>query len=75
MELEKDIESCLTTLQAGGLILYPRNQARAVLRHYRSFMSTAAEEMTAYAALIWTPEGDPVVGIAACYCGDVAGQV
>jgi FAD/FMN-containing dehydrogenase len=55
-----------------GLILYPRDQARAVLCHYRAFMMTAPEELTAYCALIWTPEGTPVVGIAVCYCGDLA---
>jgi FAD/FMN-containing dehydrogenase len=55
-----------------GLILYPRNQADAVLRHYRAFMTTAPEELTAYAAMIWTPEGVPVVGVAVCYCGDLA---
>jgi FAD/FMN-containing dehydrogenase len=38
-----------------GLILYPRDQAGAVLRHYRAFMTTAPEELTAYAGLICTP--------------------
>jgi hypothetical protein len=55
-----------------GLILYPRDQAGAVLRHYRSFMTTAPEELTAYSALISTPEGVPVVGVALCNCGDLA---
>jgi hypothetical protein len=55
-----------------GLILYPRDQARAVLRNFRAFMTTAPEELTAYGGLIWTPEGAPVVGVALCYCGDIA---
>ncbi len=55
-----------------GLILYPRSQASAVLNQYRAFMTTAPEELTAYGALIWTPEGTPVVGIAGCYCGELA---
>jgi hypothetical protein len=55
----------------GGLILYPRGQAGSLLRRYRSFMMTAPEELTAYCALMCTPEASPVVGIAACYCGDL----
>jgi FAD/FMN-containing dehydrogenase len=56
----------------GGLILYPRDQAGAVFRNYRAFMTTAPEELTAYGGLIWTPEGAPVTGIALCYCGEIA---
>uniref|UniRef100_UPI0035CB1F5C FAD-binding oxidoreductase n=1 Tax=uncultured Caballeronia sp. TaxID=1827198 RepID=UPI0035CB1F5C len=55
----------------GGMILYPREQASAVLRHYRGFMSTAPEELTAYAALISTPDGMPVAGVIVCYCGEL----
>jgi FAD/FMN-containing dehydrogenase len=53
----------------GGLILYPRAEADAVIRHYRAFMAAAPEEVTAYAGLISTPEGQPAVGVIACYCG------
>jgi FAD binding domain/Berberine and berberine like len=56
----------------GGLVLYPREQARDVLRHYRAFMSSAPEELTAYAGLISTPDGIPAVGILVCYCGELA---
>lgn len=56
----------------GGLILFPREQAGAFLRHFRGFMATAPEELTAYAGLISTPDGVPVVGAIACYCGDPA---
>ncbi len=55
----------------GGLILYPRDQAAAVLRFYRYFMAAAPEELTAYAGLLSTPDGTPAVGIMACYCGDL----
>ncbi|MFC0396877.1 FAD-binding oxidoreductase [Paraburkholderia rhizosphaerae] len=55
-----------------GLLLYPRADAREVLRHYRDFMKTAPEELTAYGALLSTPDGVPVVGMIVCYCGDVA---
>lgn len=56
----------------GGLVLHPRDQARAVLRHYRDFMTTAPDELTCYGALVSTPDGTPAVGVAACYCGDLA---
>jgi hypothetical protein len=55
----------------GGLIIYARDQAGAVIRHYRAFMASAPEELTAYAGLISTPDGKPAVGVIACYCGDL----
>jgi hypothetical protein len=55
----------------GGLILYPRELAREVLRFYRDFTQAAPEELTAYAALLHTPDGIPAVGVIACYCGDI----
>jgi len=56
----------------GGLVLYPREQARDVLRQYRAFMSSAPEELTAYAALLSTRDGIPAVGMLVCYCGELA---
>jgi FAD/FMN-containing dehydrogenase len=56
----------------GGLILYPRDQARDVLRNYRAFMTSAPDELTAYAALVTAPDGTPAVGIVPCYTGDMA---
>ena len=56
----------------GGLIVHARDQAGAVIRQYRSFMATAPEEVTAYAGLLSTPDGMPVVGMIVCYCGDLA---
>src|SRR5436190_2209961 len=32
----------------GGLIVYPRDQAASVLRHYRDYIATASEDLTAY---------------------------
>lgn len=55
-----------------GLILYPREEAVAVLRHYCAFMPSAPEELTAYAGMISTPDGIPVVAVIVCYCGDLA---
>ena len=55
----------------GGLLIYPRIDARDVLRHFREFMATAPEELTAYSALLSTPDGVPAVGVLVCYCGDL----
>jgi FAD binding domain/Berberine and berberine like len=55
----------------GGLVAYTRDQAAGVLRHYRDFMTTAPDELTAYAGLVSLPDGTPVVGIMVCYCGDL----
>ncbi len=56
----------------GGLIVHARDQAGAVLRHYRDFMKTAPLELTAYAALMTTPDGHPAVAVIPCWCGDIA---
>jgi len=55
----------------GGLIMYPRDRAVEVLRFYRDFTQSAPEELTAYAALLHTPDGIPAVAVIACYCGDL----
>ena len=56
----------------GGLVMYPRDRAVEVLQFYRDFTQSAPEELTAYAALVHTPDGVPAVAVIACYCGDVA---
>lgn len=55
----------------GGLLLYPRAAAVEVIRHFRDFMASAPDELTAYAALLHGPDGSPLVGIIPCYCGDL----
>jgi FAD/FMN-containing dehydrogenase len=55
----------------GGQIIHARAKAAEVIRHYRDFMASAPEELTAYAALISTPDGQPVIGIVLCWCGDL----
>ncbi len=56
----------------GGLIVHARDQAGAVLRHYRDFMKTAPLELTTYAALMSTPDGHPAIAVIPCWCGDMA---
>jgi FAD binding domain/Berberine and berberine like len=56
----------------GGLLLYPREKAVGVIRHFRDYMASAPDELTAYAALLHGPDGSPLVGVIPCYCGDLA---
>ncbi|WP_191060541.1 FAD-binding oxidoreductase [Geminicoccus harenae] len=56
----------------GGLLIYPRDQAAALLRHYRRVMAEAPDELTAYAGFLTTPDGAAAVGLIVCHCGDPA---
>ena len=47
----------------GGLVLYPLDQARDVLRFYRDYCPTLPDEAEAYAALLTTPDGIPVAAL------------
>jgi hypothetical protein len=55
----------------GGLLLYPRDAAVDVIRHFRDFIESAPDELTAYAALLHAADGVPLVGVIPCYCGDI----
>jgi FAD/FMN-containing dehydrogenase len=67
--LEFQAHSVTTVL--GGLLLYPREMAVAVIRHFRDYMASAPDELTAYAVLLHGPDGSPLVGVIPCFCGDV----
>ena len=56
----------------GGMLVYPRDAAFDVIRNYRDYIEVAPDELTAYVALVHTPDGVPAVGILPCYCGDIA---
>lgn len=56
----------------GGLLLYPRDAAFDVIRHFRDYIESAPDELTAYAALLHGPDGVPVVAVIPCYCGGIA---
>ncbi|HUK32792.1 MAG TPA: FAD-binding oxidoreductase [Vicinamibacterales bacterium] len=56
----------------GGLLLYPRDLAVDVIRHFRDYIEAAPDELTAYAALLHGPDGSPLVGVIGCYCGAIA---
>jgi hypothetical protein len=53
----------------GGLVLYPLEQAQAVLRFYRDFCPTLPDEAEAFAALLTAPQGMPVVALLLGYNG------
>ncbi len=55
----------------GGMLLYPRKEAKSVIQHFRAFMETAPDELTLYAGLLHSPDGVPVVAILGCYNGDL----
>ncbi len=55
----------------GGMLIYPRDQAREVLRFYRDFSSQSPDELTSAAALLTSPEGQPITLIALCYSGPI----
>jgi FAD/FMN-containing dehydrogenase len=54
-----------------GAVLYPLEQARSVLRAFRSFAHEAADPLTVYPCLIYLDDGTPVLAMAACYAGPV----
>ncbi|MCY7353294.1 MAG: FAD-binding oxidoreductase [Cytophagaceae bacterium] len=47
----------------GGMILYPMEQAKDVLRFYRTFARSTPDELMIFAALLNTPDGTPVVSL------------
>jgi hypothetical protein len=53
---------------AGGLS-YPLDMAPRVLRFYDDFAKTAPDELSTAASLGLSPDGEPMVSIAVCYCG------
>jgi FAD/FMN-containing dehydrogenase len=56
----------------GGMLIHPFPHAREVLRFYRDFAAAAPDELTTYAAIVTTPDGQQVVALIACYRGDLA---
>ena len=67
-----EFQAHLVHTVVGGLLLYARNVAFDVLRHFRDYIESAPDELTAYAALLHGPDGTPLVGVIPCYCGNSA---
>jgi FAD/FMN-containing dehydrogenase len=56
-----------------GLLIHPLAAARDVLRSYRDFCREAPDELTAYAALMHSPDdGRPILALMLAYAGDLA---
>jgi FAD/FMN-containing dehydrogenase len=55
----------------GGLVIYPLDQAREVLRFYRDFCRGLPDEAEAYCGLLTSPEGIPVAALILGYNGPV----
>jgi FAD/FMN-containing dehydrogenase len=55
----------------GGMVLYPLDQARDVLRFYREFCPTLPDQAEANAALLTSPDGAPVAALLLGYNGAI----
>jgi len=67
VSLEYRLHPVTTVLS--GLLLYPLDQARAVLRYYNEFITTAPDELTIQSGFIQVPDGMPVLFLSPTYCG------
>jgi FAD/FMN-containing dehydrogenase len=64
----------------GGMVLHPIERARDVLNFYRTYISTAPDELSVFPAFIIVPplpvvsaelHGTAAIALAVCYAGDV----
>ncbi len=53
----------------GGAVFYPVAQTKEVLRFCREFADTLPDEVVLQGGAFSLPDGTPVFGVAACYCG------
>lgn len=60
-----------------GMVMHPLERGKEALKFYRDYTSKAPDEMSAWAAILTSPDGHPVVAILACYVGalDAAQEV
>jgi FAD/FMN-containing dehydrogenase len=56
----------------GGLLIYPLEKCKEVLRFYREITQECPDELVVAAALLNSPDGVPVCGFAVSYNGDPA---
>ena len=54
-----------------GMILYPMEQAKSVMKFYREYARTAPDEFMAYSGFIVTPDGLPVTMLLPAWLGDL----
>jgi len=58
-------------LVLGGMVIHPLAHAKRVLRFYQEFVQTLPDEAEAYAALMTSPDGDPVIAMLLGYNGSL----
>jgi FAD/FMN-containing dehydrogenase len=58
----------------GGLVAYPFERARDMLRFFRDFIAALPDELTVFAGLIHAPDGSgtKLAVMVTCHCGPVA---
>ena len=56
----------------GGMLLFPVERAREVLRFYRDFATDQPDALATFAAMMTTPDGVRVTAILPCYNGPIA---
>jgi FAD/FMN-containing dehydrogenase len=55
-----------------GILIHPRDAARDLLRLLAELTVEAPDELASFAALLCSPDGDPIVGIYFVYHGDAS---
>ncbi len=60
----------LTTVLS-GLLLYPLEQAKTVLRNFNEFIATAPDELTIRSGFLQTPDGVTALFLSPTYCGAI----
>jgi len=55
-----------------GMLVFPGPQAPQVLRRYREVATSAPDELTVFAALMTSPDGQPITAILPAYNGPVS---
>ena len=55
----------------GGLVIYPLDQARDVLRFYRDFCRGLPDEAEAYCGILTSPDGMPIAALVLGYNGPI----
>jgi FAD/FMN-containing dehydrogenase len=56
----------------GGAVFHPLDRAPEVLRFFREFIAEVPDELATMAGIVTSPDGHPVIALAACYAGDLA---
>ncbi|MFN8679420.1 MAG: FAD-binding oxidoreductase [Thermomicrobiales bacterium] len=53
-----------------GMLVYPREEATAALRHFRAESDASSDALTVFSAMLCSPEGAPIFAYVIAYAGD-----